>query len=111
MSIRCNTYIFLVEAFFQKKLDISSYFDIHHKLSLMKKILLSKDDRYMIKFIKPKLKEASGNFTNYFQVYEKSFYELQNNKIKQNSSVNLDGNDKKKFLIEMMEKNVRKYFE
>jgi len=97
------------EAFFQKKLDISSYFDIHHKFYLMKKILLSKDDRYMIKFIKPKLKEVSTNFKNYFEIYEKLFQALQSNNIQPNSSVNLDG--KKKILIEMMEENVRKYFE
>ena len=75
----------------------------------MKKILLSKDDRYMIKFIKPKLKEVSGNFSNFFEIYEKSFRALQSNNIKPNSSINID--EKKKILIKMMEENVRKYFE
>ena len=75
----------------------------------MKKILLSKDDRYMIKFIRPKLKDVYQKFSNYYDNYEKSLHNLQTRNIKPNTSLNLD--DKNKIMIEMMEEHVRKYFE
>ena len=100
------------KAFFEKKLEITSYFDIHHKFSIVKKILLSKDNRYMLKLIKPKLKNLSknGNFSNYFEIYEKSLNTLiSTNLIRTNQTLKLD--EKNKVLKEMMEEDVRKYFD
>jgi hypothetical protein len=99
------------KAYFLKKLDITSYFDIHHKLSLLKKILLSKDNRFMIKFIKLKLKNVSENVPpNYSGLDQKSILaKSSSNFMKQNSTMNLDC--KSKILIEMMEEDVRKNFE
>ena len=100
---RYNSY----KIFFLKKLDILSYFDIHHKFSLMKKVLLSKDIRLMMKLIKPKLKTIPENVSNYTGIDGKTTLSKNScNFIKQNSNVNL--NEKFKILIGMMEEDVKK---
>jgi hypothetical protein len=76
----------------------------------MKKILLSKDYRFMMKFIKPKLKNVSENATNFSLMDEKSILAKSSSiLVKKNSKLNLD--DKFKLLIGMMEEDLRKNFE
>lgn len=97
------------KAFFYKKLDITCYFDIHNKISIIKKVLFNKDYRFMMKFVHPKLKSELKYVNNYSGLDNRSI--LNNSMLaKQNLKLN-SGDEKYQLLIQMMQEDYRKNFE
>jgi hypothetical protein len=99
----------LYDSYFVSKLEILSYFKLHHQVNILKKILLNKDHRRLMKLIKPKLinegeREYRQTKLDYESILSNSISYLE----RQNFQP-LD--DKTKLLINMMEKDLRHVFD
>ena len=95
----------IYKKYFLSKLEIFSYFNLHHQLNVMKKLLLSKEHRQIMKVVKPKLKKN-------YEINDKSQFFNDQSKISMSGILNTPNqrlfDNKTKLLINMMEKDIQK---